>query len=260
MNAIFLITLLSIFKAISGIVLVCDFKFQENVDYTCDVKYMRIKHKNDRTITEVFGDHLRMKNSDHVTHFSSKSNVIKFFPLNLKTFFKNLSSIRIENATLREIDSTDFQQFGGSLKSIWLSENYIEALESGLFVFNPNLSKLRFEGNKIKHVDDGVLSNLENLEELYFLENICYYGSGQSRHEVQMMVNEIELKCKDSTYMVKRYEAQLEELKDKMNRIEIECKCCKCEAKSDEIPVVIRSSPIKTVKTKVFIPTNGSPV
>lgn len=263
--SLFLVALLSIFKTINGIVLVCDFKYQRNFDYTCDVKYLRITQKNDRTITEVFGDHLRLKSSDEVTHFNSKSNIIKFFPLNLPTFFKNLASIQIENATLREIEHTDLRQLGGTLKNLWLSETNIEALESGLFNYNPNISKLRFESNKIKHVDDGVISHLENLEELEFLENTCYYGSAHNRYEVQMTINEIELKCKDATYMAKRYQMQLEDLKDKMGRIEVECKCCKCEeseVRNDGIsnsPVV--SSTIKPkIKSKVFYDTNGSPV
>lgn len=273
MKSLLLFALLSILRAINGMVLVCDFKYQDNFDYTCDVKYLRITQKNDRTITEVFGDHLRMKGSNDVTHFSSKSNVIKFLPLNLATFFKNLEAIKIENATMREIEGSDLRQFGGTLKEIWLSENYIEALENGLFDFNPNISKLKFEKNKIKHVDDGVLSNLENLEELYFLENVCYYRSAEYKQEIPMVVNEIESKCKDATYMVKRYELQLEEMRVKMSSIEAECKCCKCaistndnlrsddninydEATSNNF----ETTTIKAVKSKIFINTNGSPV
>lgn len=220
--------LISLAVLIDGVVVFCDFKNGSAYGYQCHVKYLQIKSKLDRTITDVAGDHLSGKSNDDVKFFNCVNHVVKYYPLNLTNTFKNLETVSIYNATLSEIHAEDLQQFGGKLKKFWNQYNVIEVLEADLFKFTPNVELVSFSSNKIKHVDDGVFRDLKKLSALYLGGNLCNY-TANNRTSVLDLVPKIEGTCKDYAYMLEKHQAMMQikfdEIHQKLFLMEINCRC-----------------------------------
>lgn len=215
-----LIALYGLSHYVESVAVFCEFKDDKEKGYKCEVKYMKITSKEDRTITDVTGDHLNGNTFAEVVYFDSDHNTIKFFPLELKTFFKNLVNVRIVNATMSEIHSSDLHQFDEQLMNLWLSDNEIEFIESDLFQFNENLNVISFYNNKLRHIDNGTFGELKKLVKLRLDGNSCIDKIAHNRNSVIDLIPEAELDCKDYPYMVKYYKTHIDELKAKL----LDCK------------------------------------
>lgn len=197
--AFFILSALNSYANGEGVALICDFEEYEVLGYGCDVKYLKIDVKNDRTITNVFGNHQGNKTNKDVKFLYSDHHKMNFFPLNLTKNFQNLNNIYINDSSMLEVNVGDFQQFGTAIEEITIQNSKIEVLEAGLFATMPNLKEISFYNNKIKHVDDGVLTNLKQLKNLWFGSNACYSGYSVDGNETAVMIisKKIEKKCKD---------------------------------------------------------------
>lgn len=214
----FLIAILCIVESVK---LMCNFEVDADHGYLCKATNLQILSKSDRMITELTGDHQKDKTDDDVKFFSSDSNVVRFFPLNLSHIFKNLESVQIETSTLSDIYSSDLKQFGEKLRKLWLGSNAITALDFDLFKFTPNLEEISFYGNQIRHVDSGVFSNLNKLSKVFFTFNVCH--SGSSFNGILSLVGRIEEKCKDFQLMAGRLRTQLDKVEEELNQIKQKC-------------------------------------
>lgn len=159
-----LIAFAGLSKIVESVALHCDFKENIMYGYCCEAKGLKITSKDDRTITEVTGEHLEGKTNSDVVYFSAFYNVLELFPLGLATFFDNLESVEVDDAQLIEIHSSDLQQFGGKLIRLDFGSNAIESLEADLFQFNPNLMSLNIGANRITHIEEGTFRGLDKLE------------------------------------------------------------------------------------------------
>lgn len=160
---------------VESVELHCVFMDIDGSGYRCFVQSLTITSKNNRTITEVIGEHEKGRTNDDVVYLFSILKTIRFIPLEVGTFFKNLETIRISMAGLRGIESSDFEQFGGKLKKIAFDNNAIQVLEADLFQFNPNLESIDFNTNKIVRIEDGAFDGLYNLTSLYLNDNPCTF-------------------------------------------------------------------------------------
>lgn len=141
--------------------------------YGCFVLNLTISSRDDRTITEISGSHLRGRTNEDVKSFNSGFKNVNFFPLGITKIFPNLESFDFQNSNLLEIRSSDLEQFGGNLKQIWLSGNKIEFLEENLFKFNLNLEVIDLHTNKIAYIDDGTFAGFSKLKALNLNSNPC---------------------------------------------------------------------------------------
>lgn len=209
---------------VESVVVFCEFKVDNSYGYSCTVKYLKITSKDDRTITDVIGDHLSGRGHSDVTFFDSVNHVVKFFPLKLASAFKNLQYIEIEKGTLSELHGSDLKQFGATLKNLWFGGNAIKVLEEDLFSFNPNLQYVNFDNNKIKHVDPETFTSLEKLSILKIDGNPCIQRSVTTRNDVINLITEIDDKCKDFPFMLKKFansiQEQLSEMRAKVAEVD----------------------------------------
>lgn len=150
----------------------CEFGNIGSFGYQCYVKSIKITSKDNRTITNVTGDHQYEKSNNDVMFFNSQNHIMQFFPLELTKFFNNLKSVRIVTANMSEINCSDLKQFGENLTRLFLSSNVIKILEKDLFKFNKNLTSIDFYRNKLTKIHDGVFDGL-NLTSLYLNDNPC---------------------------------------------------------------------------------------
>lgn len=196
---IFCLTLtLNFCVVIEGVTLACEF-VEYNRGYACIVKYMEITSKDDRTVTEVIGDHLIGRSNKNVTIFKSNQQILNYFPLILARKFKNLREILIYGSSMMEINAKDLRQFRLNLKVFVIQVGNIEVLQAGLFATMTNLEEVSFAYNEILQVADGVFTNLKHLKKLWFAYNRCHEGNsidGNSTGVMQLSA-EIEKKCKE---------------------------------------------------------------
>lgn len=183
------------FLCIVGESLVVDCKFYIVHDwgYKCDVQNSElIASKDDREILKARGQHESEKTNDDVKYFRSDMKIVFFFPI-LTKVFKNIETIAIDYARdLKNITREDLKQFEGKLKRLSFYGCSIEVLQADLFEDNQNLERLDLGNNKIRHIEDGALTKLQNLKIFYFDGNPC---------EMFDTNQETEQKCKDPNYI-----------------------------------------------------------
>lgn len=115
------------------------------------------------------------------------------------------------------------------LKRLSFGYNDLEIIETEIFKFNQNLEWLDLEGNKIKHIENGAISSLKNLREFYFHGNSCHSSGASNRTAVVALSSQVESKCKDAFYTIKKYEevtqGRLKKLEDEIEKMKVNCKC-----------------------------------
>lgn len=199
---IFIITLLALSTPqIPAITVTCKYKedhyfFGHGRDYSCDVQKISISSIDDRTVTQVNGDHLNDKSNKDVKLIKISDKTLKYFPKDFEKFFENIEMIAIFNSKLKQIQADDLTGFK-KLEILWMELMDIEELKSGTFSKNPLLEFIAISSNKIKHVDFGVFDNLTNLNKLYFEFNPCHSRLASDRSSVVSLIGEINEKCKD---------------------------------------------------------------
>lgn len=189
---------------VEGVILTCKYK-TDSLGYRCKAQSWKITSKNDRTITQVNGQHLSGKGDSDVKYFESDGHVLKFFPLGLAAKLLNLEIVEIQHAALGGVNSSDLQQFGGKLKTLLLYHNVIEHLEANLFKFNPNLKEISFKDNKIRQIEDEAFKGLDNLKRIH-IQGPCIDKSASTRTDVIFLISQAEFKCKDYAVMLKNLE------------------------------------------------------
>lgn len=170
--------------------------------------------RENRTISEVRGQHLGGKSHNGVHKIKASGKVLNFFPQNLTNYFKNLKFVEIYNANMSEITKDDLQQFGENLKEISLSNNKIEVVEGDLFDATPNIEKINFSNNKIGFIETGAFGNLTKLRELSVANNPCTVGSDYAwngRDAILNLIERVEESCKDSNFT---FRGEVEERKN----------------------------------------------
>lgn len=219
--------ILTIKQATGNISISCEFEIYETTIYACNSKGWQIKSLDNRTVVNVTGNHLKGKTNDDVKYFKSDGNFVKYFPLDLTSFLRNLENVEITNSSLVEVKSSDLQQFGANLKTFWPLHNMIEVLEADLFKFNPNLEKISFFDNRIRHVEDGIFTNIKNLWRLRFDNNLCISDFAINKTAITKLVYEVERKCKDVAYIMRKYHeismAKLDKISAKIDGMETKC-------------------------------------
>lgn len=216
---VFLIATFLNFEKVESIQFECEYAVNLLSEYYCEAKELEITSRDDRTITEISGNHEDGKFNEDVKYFSCEEQTVNFFPLQLSIFFPNLERVEIKNSNLLEVQSSDLRQFRGNLDEIWLDNNQLEVLEANLFKFNPNLNEIHLNNNKIKHIEDGAFNGLKKLQSLFLRGNPCVdnfvWGN---KTELLSFIPEVERKCKDSTRVATTQsseEAKLNEEKEK---------------------------------------------
>lgn len=187
--------LLIIASTANAITLQCRF-LDTNWGYKCTDTLLAITSRDNRTIAEVEGEHIKDRSAENVLSFSAYKNQIFYMPRGLGERFSGLKYISIKSCGLRELTCGDLEQFGERLTYLWLCNNEIEFIDKSLFKNNPNLAILNLIGNKVKFVEPGAITELAFPHSLYFGNNPCFSGSLSYDEEgLPDFVAEIESKC-----------------------------------------------------------------
>jgi hypothetical protein len=198
-HSILTITLL-LSKPSTQTVLKCDsfstIAFYDTIEYLCESSTFEISTKSNNFITEVSGTHENGQSNDDVTVLWLYDTRCTFFPQNIESFFPNLESIQIVNASLSEIHGDDLKPHI-DMQFLMLTNNLLETVEKNLFEHNKRLKLIDLSNNRIKFVDVSAFDGLSELAFLYFYGNPCRDDAAQDdKNDVQRLITEICCSCK----------------------------------------------------------------
>lgn len=197
-------------KSINGIVLECDFKDETTnwgVAYTCVAKNFHTS-LDDRTVTEIKGQHLLSRTNDDVKKFYVFKQSCPYLPLNASSFFKNLDIYYIKQSNVQHVLEGDLDGFT-TIRIFDVSYNPIEEINNGVFDGQTSIQIIAFYECHLKFISPYALDALTNLQEGHFDKNVCIdYRSESSLYlqpeEVKASIENLKKKliesCQSDSY------------------------------------------------------------
>lgn len=208
-----LVSLLTI-KFSSGLVLECNFAIHEHgwgKFYTCHALDLVVT-KEDRTITEIKGQHMDGKSNDDIEEFYVHHGDCTMLPLNLGAFFKNLDIFYVKASQVKKLTSEDLKGLN-KLKVFDVSHNLIERLEKGIFDGHSSIEKISFVDNELNFIDKDAFDSLVNLKGVHFQRNRCIDFHRYHKDILSKLKDAIE-KCDGSMPAQTLFEFDFDEYRD----------------------------------------------
>lgn len=165
---------LIVLKSINAITLECDFKDETTnwgISYTCVAKNF-LTTLNERTVTEMKGQHVPGKTNDDVKKFYVFKQSCPYLPLNVSSFFKNLDIYYVKNSNVQHVMRGDLDGFT-TIKIFDVSHNPIEKIEGNLFEGQTSIEIVAFYECHLKIIDPRAFNPLFNLKEVHLDHNVC---------------------------------------------------------------------------------------
>ncbi|KAG5670301.1 hypothetical protein PVAND_000577 [Polypedilum vanderplanki] len=160
--------------------------------YTCFVQNNKIFKNYRANIDSIDGLHAINKTHEDVQALSILSIYnMKFLPANIENSFGNLILLQIWNTDYEKIHQKDLKGFR-KLKYLFLSNNQLKIIETGLFQYNIELEFIWLNFNKITRIDSFAFSHLKKLRNLKMFGNECLNSDKITRSDVIEFVKIIE--------------------------------------------------------------------
>jgi hypothetical protein len=180
-----------VLRTIYAITLECDFKDETTnwgVAYTCVPKNFRTI-LNDRTVTEVKGQHMLNRTNDDVKKLYIFKQSCPYLPLNVSSFFKNIDIYYVKKSNVQHVLAGDLDGFT-TIRIFDVSHNPIERIKADFFNGQTSIEIVAFYECHLKIIDPKALDPLINLKEGHFDYNICI--NFRSRSSTYLESDEIE--------------------------------------------------------------------
>lgn len=181
----------------SATVLECDYKTYDDshwgMRYTCIAKSFRTT-LNDRTVTEVKGNHNSGRGNSDVRRLFIKKQSCSYLPLNLAAHFPNLEILYVMNSNVQFLYDGDLDGLT-NLKVLDVSHNPIEQLGKDFFKGHSSIEQLSFYDCHLKIIDAEALNPLTNLKFAAFDNNICFDFRGEDASRIRRLKIEIRENC-----------------------------------------------------------------
>ena len=140
-------------------------------------------------------------------------------PTEIGSFFLNVRSFTVVGSKLKEITKNDLKAFT-NLKELKLAYNDLEKLDGDLFEHNRKLEYLNLDYNKLKHVGEELLQNL-NLAVTEFSNSGCINAYSYSTSTTSMIIQKLINQCPSTQDMKIRMN-----LKEDFKKLETKLESC----------------------------------
>lgn len=167
-----------------------NFEFLGNV-YACDAQVIG---NGAARIGFVSGTHEANRTNINVQRLSVENQRVAFLPYNINEFFPNLTSLRIVNSRLFDIQAADLRPFP-NLQVLDLFGNDLWYIDANLFERNLLLRSINFGNNEIRQIERNVFSRQLQLQWLSFSGNYCSTRFANTRPTVLQMIPLVETEC-----------------------------------------------------------------
>ena len=177
----------------------------------CTITNLNITSPN-RKITSVNG---KTATNQHEGFYVQSQNV-HYLPTEISSFFLNVKSFRVSFSKLKEISKNDLKAFT-NLMELSLSGNDLEKLDGDLFEHNRKLEYLNLDYNKLKHVGEELLRNI-NLNQAHFSYCGCINAFSNSSITTSTIIQKLISQCPSTKEMktLMRFKEDIKEFKTKL--------------------------------------------
>ena len=180
----------------------------------CEVASLYTTTPN-RKITSVDGKNA----TNQYEGFYVKHQNVHYLPTEIGSFFLNVRSFTVVGSKLKEITKNDLKAFT-NLKELKLAYNDLEKLDGDLFEHNRKLEYLNLDYNKLKHVGEELLQNL-NLAVTEFSNSGCINAYSYSTSTTSMIIQKLINQCPSTQDMKIRMN-----LKEDFKKLETKLESC----------------------------------
>lgn len=163
--------------------------------YTCHVKNLQLETAN-VVVEGINGVHSSGKSHDDVIALNIQNQVCHFMPRGFENFFKNIQGLQVHISGLKAIFKEDLKPFP-MLKSFYIMECKLTVIQPDLFEYNPKLTYINFDENRIRSIAPGTIDSINDLEQLHMSGNVCVSKSATERKAVSAVEREILKECQD---------------------------------------------------------------
>lgn len=189
--------LASIFFAVSVKAVDFNCKFEINTPWNLELRYSCIATVIDsgsRFLENVEGIHFTGKTNADVEYLFINNQNLPFIPEGIDNFFNKLDIIKIDYSSLLSLSADDLRPFP-RLLFLTLWSNRLISIDGDLFKHNPHLEYVSFADNQIQHIGHDLVTNLNNLTNLYFTSNVCIDRWASTRNAVLSLAPELSILC-----------------------------------------------------------------
>jgi len=151
-------------------------------------------------ISSVKGIHEMSKTNDDVIGFRASTKNVQYFPLGLEKHFKNMKLIHLETCPLKQLRQSDLMEYT-KLEYLCVFGSDTSIIEAGTFDYNPELQFLNLGNNKLLHIDPNAFKFLNKLVNFFLHSVPCINKYDRGRTGVQVILTELETKCKNPEFL-----------------------------------------------------------
>lgn len=172
----------------------CNFKMMNPLPgyrYSCEAVVI---DSGSASLENVTGVHLADKSNEDVVYLRIVNQYLEFVPEGIADFFINLEALTIQVSSLRTISANDLKPFP-RLVFLYLFRNELTTIDGDLFKYTPHLRYASFELNRIQHIGYDLVSNLNNLTELWLTGNVCIDLHASNRDVVLLLASRLSVLC-----------------------------------------------------------------
>jgi Leucine-rich repeat (LRR) protein len=153
----------------------CNYEIKGH-EYSCQAKNFKIGKENS-TIEDVKGAHVRGKQTSDVTELSVYNQSSNFLPFRISVNFPRLKKLFVENSKLMKINRFVFDNLN-QLTTLVIRGNQIESIEAESFDEMPKLFELDLSSNRIQKLPSKLFEQIKSLRNIdlsgNFLSSLDY--------------------------------------------------------------------------------------
>lgn len=202
-----LILLFALFSIAHAIFITCDFNYNNWITngnfYNCDVKSIDFSD-NQTHITGFNGSHLnsnscldvKIINFGYPNATSCSSLNLTVFPKGFINFFPNIIGFIFWECAINSLNGDELNEYSNIRYYIHHNSN-LTRIPGEFFASNPGMKYVFFSYNKLMHVGENLLDNLQNLETVWFLGNTCVNKGASNPSEIPALIEVLRQNCTD---------------------------------------------------------------
>lgn len=182
---------------VSGIFIKCEFKIINFYGplYTCNINSIEFAD-NSTHITGYSGIHLEGYSSEDVGMIYASSLNITKLPKGFLKFFPNFISFYIIYSEIDVFNGDELVEYP-NLEYWEFKASNLERIPGNFFSSTPKIKFIDFSTNKIKHVGESLLNNLNILQQFYFFNNVCASLQASNPSQFPALIEALRVQCPD---------------------------------------------------------------
>lgn len=195
-----LCVIFAIFASTSALTLNCEFRevswLAFGLNYQC---YSEAFNVESQQVTSISGVHLPSKTINDVVsiHIDNCTN-LSYIPKGLRDVFPMLRGIYLEGCGISSLIGTELNEYP-QLTLFALELSPLDYVPGNLFAQTPGMVLISFADNKINGTGANLLSNLNDLSQVYFENNICINKNAPTVEEIPELITTLNTDCSSAS-------------------------------------------------------------